>query len=53
MFGKVIVFGLFEMIKKKKSKDRVTRSRFGLRVRSGTVTRAVTMWWLFLKIRLI
>ena len=33
MFGKVIVFGLFEMIKKKKkSEDRVPRSGFDLRV---------------------
>ena len=39
MFGKVIVFGLFEMIKKKekeKSEDHVPGSRL------GTVVRAVT-----------
>ena len=30
MFGKVIVFGLFEMIQKKKSEDRVPESGFGL-----------------------
>ena len=37
MFGKVIVFGLFEMIKKKKkSEDRVPGSGFGLQVESGT-----------------
>ena len=38
MFRKVIVFGLFEMIqKKKKSEDRVPGSGFGLRVGSGRV----------------
>ena len=43
MFGKVIVFGLFEIIqKKKKSEDRVPRSEFGLRVGSGTSVQAVT-----------
>ena len=38
MFGKVIVFGLFEMIQKKKKKyeDRIPRSGFALRVRLGT-----------------
>ena len=41
MFGKVIVFGLFEMIRKKKSEDRVPR--FGLRVGSGTMAQAVTL----------
>ena len=46
MFGKVIVFGLFEMIKKKvkkKSEDRVPGSGFGLWVGSGMAARAVTM----------
>ena len=33
MFGKVIVFGLFEMIQKKKSEDRVSGFGFGLRIR--------------------
>ena len=44
MFGKVIVLGLFEMIKKKKknSEDRIPGSRFGLRVGSSTVAQAVT-----------
>ena len=42
MFGKAIVFGLFEMIQKKKSEDRVLGSGFGLQVGSGTVVRAVT-----------
>ena len=44
MFGKVIVFGLLEMIqkKKKKSEDCVPGSGFGLRVGSSTATRAVT-----------
>ena len=43
MFRKVIVFGLFEMIrKKKKSEDRVLGSRFGLRVGSGIAVWAVT-----------
>ena len=49
MFGKVIVFGLFEMIQKKKKKVkkkmsevRVLESGFGLRVRLGTVARVVT-----------
>ena len=47
MFGKVIVFGLFEMIKKKKVKEKkksnpVPGSGFSLRVRSGTAVRAVT-----------
>ena len=38
MFGKLIVIGLFEMIqKKKKSKDRVLGSEFGLRAGSGRV----------------
>ena len=50
MFGKVIVFGLFKMIKKKikglkekkmKSEDRVPGSGFSLRVRSCTAVRAV------------
>ena len=41
MFGKVIIFGLFEMIqkKKKKSDDHVPESGFDLRVGSGTTTR--------------
>ena len=41
MFGKVIVFGLFKMIpkKKKKSEDRVPDFGFGLRVGSGRVQR--------------
>ena len=43
MFGKVIVFGLFEMILKKKSEDCVPESEFGLRVESGTAARAVTI----------
>ena len=47
MFGKVIIFGLFEMIQKnknknKKSEDRVLGSGFGLRVGSGTAMRPVT-----------
>ena len=43
MFGKVIVFGLFEMIKKKKmkSEDRVLGSGFGLRVGSSHLLRLV------------
>ena len=41
MFGKVIVFGLFKMIQKKKSENRVPR--FGLQVGSGTATQAVTV----------
>ena len=41
MFGKVIVFGLIKMIKKKKSEDRVPESGFGLWVESGTVAWAV------------
>ena len=36
MFRKVIVFGLFEMIKKKKSEDYFLGSEFGLWVGSGT-----------------
>ena len=50
MFEKVIVFGLFEIIqkkkrkeKKRKSEDRIPGSGFGLRVKSDTTTRAVTM----------
>ena len=43
MFGKVIVFGLFEMIQKKKSEDLVAGSRLGLRVGSGTAMQAVTL----------
>ena len=43
MFGKVIVFGLFEMIKKKKSENRVPGFGFGLRVGSGTTARTVTL----------
>ena len=43
MFGKVIVFGLFEMIQKKISEDRVPGSEFGLRVGSGMAARAVTI----------
>ena len=39
MFRKVIIFRLFEMIKKKRVR---TASGFDLRVRSGTTTRAVT-----------
>ena len=49
MFGKVIVFGLFEMIKKKrkkekkkKSEDRVLGFGFGLWVGSSTTARAIT-----------
>ena len=43
MFGKVIVFGLFEMIqKKKKSEDYVPRSGFNLRVESGMMAHAAT-----------
>ena len=44
MFGKVILFGLFEMIQKKKEKseDRVLGFGFSLRVESGTKARAVT-----------
>ena len=44
MFGKVIVFGLFEIIpkKKKKSEDHIPGSRFGLRAGSGTTARAIT-----------
>ena len=42
MFGKVIVFRLFKMIKKKNSEDHVPRSRFDLRVGSGTMAKAVT-----------
>ena len=46
MFRKVIVFGLFKMIKKKKkekkSEDRVPGSGFGLWVGSGTAAWAVT-----------
>ena len=44
MFGKEIVFGLLEMIqkkKKKKSEDRVLGFGFGLRVGSGTAARVV------------
>ena len=41
MFRKVIVFGLFEMIKKKKNEDHVPWSGFGLRVGSGIAERAV------------
>ena len=42
MFGKVIIFELFEMIKqKKRSEDSVPGSRFDLRVGSGTTTQAV------------
>ena len=42
MFGKVIVFGLFEMIKKKKSEDLVLGFGFGLWVESGTAALAIT-----------
>ena len=46
MFEKVIVFGLFEMIKKK-SEDRILgfwfRFGFGLWVGLGTTVRAVTV----------
>ena len=49
MFGKVIIFGLFEMIqKKKKSEDRFLGSGFGLRVGSGTAARAATTWGYYL-----
>ena len=41
MFGKVIVFGLLEMIQKK-SEDHVPGFRFGLWVGSGTEARVVT-----------
>ena len=41
MFVKVIVFGLFEMIQKKKSEDHISGSGFSHRVGSGTVTGAV------------
>ena len=41
MFVKVIVFGLFEMIQKKKSEDRVPGSGFGLRVRYGGTSRHI------------
>ena len=47
MFGKVIVFGLFEMIQKKKKRRVRTASlgsRFGLRVGLGMVTQAVTLF---------
>ena len=45
MFRKVILFGLFEMIqKKKKSSDHVLKSKFGLRVRSSTTAWAVTAY---------
>ena len=45
MFGKIIVFRLFEMIKKrkkKKSEDRIPGSGFGLRVWLSTAARVVT-----------
>ena len=44
MFGKVIVFGLFKMIKKKgKKKDSEDHvPGFGLRVESSTAVRAIT-----------
>ena len=51
MFGKVNVFGLFEMILKKKSEDHIPEFGFGfgfglgLGVWLGTTTRAVT--WAF------
>ena len=41
MFGKVIVFGLLKMIKKKKSEDRVPGFGFCLRVRSSTTAQAI------------
>ena len=47
MFGKVIIFGLFKMIKrkkKKKSEDRIPGFGFGLRVGSGTIARAITTY---------
>ena len=45
MFGKVIVFGLFEMIKKKmKSEDCVPGSGFVLQVGSGTTAQAITRY---------
>ena len=47
MFRKVIVFGLFEMLQKKKSEDRVLGSGFGLQVGSGTAAHAVTLFLLF------
>ena len=44
MFEKVIVFGLFKLIpKKKKSEDNVPGFGFDLRVRSSTATRVVTV----------
>ena len=43
MFGKVIVFGLLEMIQKKNSEDHIPGSGFGLRVKSGTTAQAVTL----------
>ena len=45
MFGKVIVFGLFKMIQKKKGEDRVLGSGFGLRVRSGTFLVVLEPWF--------
>ena len=43
MFGKVTIFGLFEMIQKKKiSEDYVPGSGFGLQVGLGTMAQAVT-----------
>ena len=48
MFGKVIIFGLFKMIKRKKEKKRSEDSipgfGFGLRVGSGTTARAITTY---------
>ena len=41
MFGKVIVFGLFKMIKKK-VRTRVPGSSFGLLVGSGTAAWTIT-----------
>ena len=43
MFGKVVVFGSFEILQKKKSEDRVLGSGFGLRVGLDTTARAVTL----------
>ena len=57
MFGKVIVFGLFEIIQKKekKSEDCFPRFEFDLWVRSGTTAQAATFlvvsesrfWWFY------
>ena len=49
MFEKIIVFGLFEKIQKKKSEDRVPR--YDLQAGSGTAARAITSPLLTLKKR--